>query len=154
MCGEQFWGYCVYGCVCVRARAARVCCCHVTSDECTFMFKSDVWNCSNVVIVIFKKGIFGIILLNLWFNLYTYSTCLDWFCSPLTIWPKRVHLMLDDLKCLCGNITILVSGSKGMLCWNSITCCSGEMLRYVVSNMSHAVQWCDCCSNLMDEKEA
>jgi len=39
-------------------------CCHVTSDECSLMFKSDAWNCRNVVIVIFKRGIFGIILLN------------------------------------------------------------------------------------------
>jgi len=41
--------------------------------------------------------------------------------------------MLDDLKGLCGSLTLLVSGCIGMLCWNLITCCNGEILKYVVS---------------------
>jgi len=63
MCGWQCWGVCV--------------CCHVMSDECLLMFKCDAGNCRNVVIVVIKRSIFGIILLNnLWFNLCSYLTCL------------------------------------------------------------------------------
>jgi len=58
-------------------------CCHVMSDECSLMSKSDTWNCRKVIKVIFKRDIFGIIFLNyLWFNLCSYLTCLKMICQP------------------------------------------------------------------------
>jgi hypothetical protein len=63
MCEEA-----VFGIVCMDS--------YVRSDVCSLMFRSNAWKFRSMLIVIFKEGIFYVILISVfYFNLWTYLTC-------------------------------------------------------------------------------
>ena len=46
-------------------------------------------------------------------------------------------------------LTLLVTGCLD----KSVTCQSQEILRSTASEKNHTVQWCECCWNVVDEKD-